>query len=53
MLSNRYAACGEWEEAAKWTEKMNEDGIVKAAGCSVIKLKGKSHRFLAGGLSIH
>lgn len=52
MVSNLYAACGEWEEAAKWREKMNEEGIVKTAGCSVIELNGKSHKFLAGGLSV-
>uniref|UniRef100_A0A7C9AJW0 Uncharacterized protein n=2 Tax=Opuntia streptacantha TaxID=393608 RepID=A0A7C9AJW0_OPUST len=51
MVSNLYAACGEWGEAAKWRKKMNEEGIVKAAGCSVIELNGKSHRFLAGGLT--
>lgn len=48
MMSNLYAFYGEWEEAARWREKMDEEGIVKAAGCSVIELNGKSHRFLAG-----
>ncbi|KNA13559.1 hypothetical protein SOVF_115540 [Spinacia oleracea] len=48
MMSNLYASFGEWEEAAIWREKMEEEGIVKTAGCSVIQLNGKTHRFLAG-----
>ncbi|CAO2815975.1 unnamed protein product [Amaranthus hypochondriacus] len=52
MLSNLYASVGEWEESALWRQKMNEEGIVKTAGCSVIELNGKNHKFFAWDLSL-
>ncbi|KAJ6743836.1 REPEAT-CONTAINING PROTEIN putative-RELATED [Salix viminalis] len=48
MFSNLYASCGQWEEANKWREMMNDAGIVKTAGFSVVEVNGKFHKFLAG-----
>ncbi|KAJ6995240.1 hypothetical protein NC653_017888 [Populus alba x Populus x berolinensis] len=48
MFSNLYASCGQWEEASKWREMMNDTGIVKTAGFSVVEVNGKFHKFLAG-----
>ncbi|KAL9400451.1 hypothetical protein Peur_009412 [Populus x canadensis] len=48
MFSNLYASCGQWEEANKWREMMNDTGIVKTAGFSVVEVNGKFHKFLAG-----
>ncbi|XP_074288280.1 pentatricopeptide repeat-containing protein At3g29230-like [Silene latifolia] len=50
MVSNLYASVEEWEEAARWRQKMKDEGVVKSAGCSVIELNGTQHRFLAGDL---
>ncbi|XP_065848804.1 pentatricopeptide repeat-containing protein At3g29230-like [Euphorbia lathyris] len=51
MFSNLYAACGDWEEANKWREMMNEAGIVKTAGLSVIEVDGRFCKFMAGEIS--
>ncbi|KAL9247890.1 hypothetical protein vseg_021270 [Gypsophila vaccaria] len=48
MVSNLHATCGEWEEAARWRQKMSDEGILKNAGCSLIELHGTTRRFLAG-----
>ncbi|XP_042496137.1 pentatricopeptide repeat-containing protein At2g45350, chloroplastic-like [Macadamia integrifolia] len=48
MLANIYAMCGQWQESNRWRRKMNDAGISKAAGCSLIEIDGKMHRFLAG-----
>ncbi|KAJ4950432.1 hypothetical protein NE237_027264 [Protea cynaroides] len=48
MLANMYAMCGQWQESNRWKRKMNDAGISKAAGCSLVEIDGKMHRFLAG-----
>ncbi|KAG5244526.1 pentatricopeptide repeat-containing protein [Salix suchowensis] len=48
MFSNLYASCGQWEEANNWRAMMNDAGIVKTAGFSVVEVNGKFHKFLAG-----
>lgn len=48
MFANLYASCGKWEEAKMWREKMNDSGIAKTAGCSIVELNGRFHQFLAG-----
>lgn len=48
MFSNLYASCGKWKEADKWRKMMNDSGIVKTAGCTVIEINGKFQKFLAG-----
>ncbi|KAB5553423.1 hypothetical protein DKX38_010734 [Salix brachista] len=37
MFSNLYESCGQWEEANKWRGMMNDAGIVKTAGFSVVE----------------
>ncbi|WCJ30406.1 Pentatricopeptide repeat (PPR) superfamily protein [Euphorbia peplus] len=51
MFSNLYANCGDWEEANKWREMMNELGIVKTAGVSLIEVNGRFGKFMAGEIS--
>ncbi|KAJ9167643.1 hypothetical protein P3X46_019260 [Hevea brasiliensis] len=55
MFANLYASCGNWEEANRWREMMNDTGIVKTAGQSAIEVSGKFHQFLAGetGQKLH
>ncbi|XP_062098646.1 pentatricopeptide repeat-containing protein At3g29230-like [Humulus lupulus] len=48
MFSNLYASCGKWEEAYKWRSMMNDSGVVKTAGRSIIEVDGRFHNFLAG-----
>ncbi|KAH9760299.1 eukaryotic translation initiation factor isoform 4G-2 [Citrus sinensis] len=50
MFANLYASCGQWEEANRWRNMMNDTGIVKTAGSSVIEVNGSYHKFLAGGI---
>jgi len=52
MFANLYASCGKWEEAKMWREKMNDLGIAKTAGCSIVELNGRFHQFLAGEIGI-
>ncbi|KAK9279976.1 hypothetical protein L1049_013660 [Liquidambar formosana] len=52
MLANLYASCGQWEEAKKWRDLMNNAGIVKTAGCSVIEVDGRFYKFLAGEIGM-
>lgn len=51
MLANLYASCSQWEEANKWRDLMNNAGIVKTAGCSVIEVNGRYFKFLAGEIA--
>ncbi|KAI3944770.1 hypothetical protein MKW92_034569 [Papaver armeniacum] len=48
MLANLYASCGKFEEADRWRREMNNAGIIKTAGYSMILVKGKMLKFLAG-----
>jgi pentatricopeptide repeat protein len=48
MFANLYASCGKWEEAKTWRDKMNGSSIAKTAGCSMIEVNGRFHKFLAG-----
>lgn len=48
MLANLYASCGKWEEAQRWRDMMNESGIEKTAGCSLVEVNGRFHKFMAG-----
>ncbi|RZC43451.1 hypothetical protein C5167_036403 [Papaver somniferum] len=48
MLANLYASCGKFEEADGWRREMNNAGITKTAGYSMILVKGKMIKFLAG-----
>lgn len=50
LLSNIYAAVGNWEGVAKVRAMMKETGILKEPGCSSIEINNKVHEFLAGDL---
>lgn len=48
LLSNIYAASGNWDGVAKVRTLMKESGIQKEPGCSSIEVNNKIHEFLAG-----
>ncbi|XP_010557403.1 PREDICTED: pentatricopeptide repeat-containing protein At2g27610 [Tarenaya hassleriana] len=51
LLSNMYAASGDWQEGAKVRKLMNERNVKKEAGISWIEVKNKTYSFLAGDRS--
>ncbi|KAB1227226.1 hypothetical protein CJ030_MR1G007859 [Morella rubra] len=51
LLSNIYAATGNWQERAKVRKLMDERKVKKEAGYSWIEVKNKTYSFLAGDLS--
>lgn len=48
LLSNIYAAAGNWEGVARVRCMMKDSGIQKEPGCSSIEVNNKIHEFLAG-----
>ncbi|PON82667.1 DYW domain containing protein [Trema orientale] len=48
LLSNIYAAAGNWEGVARVRTLMKSSGIQKEPGCSSIEVKNKVYEFLAG-----
>ncbi|KDP32019.1 hypothetical protein JCGZ_12480 [Jatropha curcas] len=48
LLSNLYAAAGNWEGVARMRTLLKGSGIEKEPGCSSIELSNKVHEFLAG-----
>ncbi|EXB38470.1 hypothetical protein L484_022371 [Morus notabilis] len=51
LLSNIYAATGNWQERNTVRKLMDERKVKKEAGYSWIEVKHKTHSFLAGDLS--
>ncbi|XP_010686039.2 pentatricopeptide repeat-containing protein At2g27610 [Beta vulgaris subsp. vulgaris] len=51
LLSNIYAATGNWKERAKVRKFMDQRKVRKEAGYSWIEVKNKTYSFLAGDLS--
>ncbi|XP_059431295.1 pentatricopeptide repeat-containing protein At2g27610 [Corylus avellana] len=51
LLSNIYAATGNWQERAKVRKLMDQRNVKKEAGYSWIEVKNKTYSFLAGDLS--
>lgn len=49
LLSNVYAASGDFEKAVEEREKMKKKVVEKPPGCSLIQVNGEIHEFLAGG----
>ncbi|XP_015889984.3 pentatricopeptide repeat-containing protein At5g66520 [Ziziphus jujuba] len=47
-LASIHAAAGEWNQAVKVRRQMEDQGISKIPGCSVISLNGNVHQFIAG-----
>ncbi|XP_050870408.1 pentatricopeptide repeat-containing protein At4g38010 [Lathyrus oleraceus] len=48
LLSNLYATDKKWGEVRNVRRLMKEKGISKAPGSSIIRVDGKSHKFLVG-----
>jgi pentatricopeptide repeat protein len=48
LLSNIYAAAGQWNEASKVRTMMRLNNIRKEPGCSWIELGNQIHRFMVG-----
>ncbi|XP_021817296.1 pentatricopeptide repeat-containing protein ELI1, chloroplastic [Prunus avium] len=48
LLSNIYAAAGNWDGVARVRTLMKHSGIQKEPGCSSIEVDNKVHEFLAG-----
>ncbi|KAM1059795.1 hypothetical protein PS2_024244 [Malus domestica] len=49
LVSNIYAASSQFQEAIKERLSMKEQKIEKEPGCSLIKVDGEVHEFIAGG----
>lgn len=49
LLANIYANAGRWEDVANVRKLMNDRGVKKAPGFSVIELEGAVSEFIAGG----
>ncbi|KAL3534540.1 hypothetical protein ACH5RR_003001 [Cinchona calisaya] len=49
LLANLYANAGRWEDVANVRKLMNDRGVKKAPGFSVIELEGAVSEFIAGG----
>lgn len=50
LLSNIYAATGNWDGVARVRTLMKDSGVQKEPGCSSIEVNNKVHEFLAGDL---
>ncbi|XP_074564551.1 pentatricopeptide repeat-containing protein ELI1, chloroplastic [Curcuma longa] len=51
LLSNIYAAVGNWEAAGRVRTLMKENGVEKEPGCTSIEVANKVHEFVVGDLS--
>ncbi|XP_020518601.1 pentatricopeptide repeat-containing protein At5g66520-like [Amborella trichopoda] len=51
MLSNIYAASGQWEDMAELRKTMREKQVKKVAGCASLSINGIIHEFVAGDRS--
>ncbi|KAG9446717.1 hypothetical protein H6P81_012845 [Aristolochia fimbriata] len=47
LISNIYASSGRWEDAVMVRKQMNERGIKKTPGCSLIEVDGVIHELFA------
>ena len=50
LLSNMYAAAGNWDGAVRVRTMMKDSGVQKEPGCSSIEMNNKVHEFLAGDM---
>eukprot|EP01018_Ginkgo_biloba_P028161 Gb_32962 [translate_table: standard] len=51
VLSNIYAACCRWDDAARVRKMMKDSGVKKEPGCSWIEVKNRVHAFVVGDRS--
>ncbi|ESW26458.1 hypothetical protein PHAVU_003G121400 [Phaseolus vulgaris] len=49
ILGNIYASCGKWEQVAGVRKLMNDRGVKKEPGFSMIEMEGEVNEFVAGG----
>ncbi|KAL9235282.1 hypothetical protein vseg_010055 [Gypsophila vaccaria] len=49
LLANLYASAGRWEDVANVRRMMNDKGVKKTPGMSVIEMDGCIEEFIAGG----
>lgn len=49
LLANIYASASKWEQVANIRKLMNDRGVKKAPGFSLIEMGGKVNEFIAGG----
>ncbi|XP_009618113.2 pentatricopeptide repeat-containing protein At1g08070, chloroplastic [Nicotiana tomentosiformis] len=49
LLANLYAYAGRWEDVANIRKLMNDRGVKKVPGFSVVELEGVVSEFIAGG----
>ncbi|KAL8495824.1 hypothetical protein ACS0TY_019800 [Phlomoides rotata] len=50
LLSNIYAADGNWDGVARMRAMMKHSGVQKEPGCSSVEVNNKVHEFLAGDM---
>ncbi|CAN6482442.1 unnamed protein product [Victoria cruziana] len=51
LLSNMFAAAGNWKEVGRVRTLMKDSGVQKEPGCSSIEVNNKTHEFLAGDMN--
>ncbi|GJW60754.1 pentatricopeptide repeat-containing protein [Tanacetum coccineum] len=51
LLSNMYAATGNWDKVSHVRETMKKTGVKKDPGCSMIEYKDEVHEFIVGDKS--
>ncbi|XP_074295111.1 pentatricopeptide repeat-containing protein At5g66520-like [Silene latifolia] len=49
LLANLYASAGRWDDVANVRRLMNDKGVKKVPGLSVIEMEGRIAEFIAGG----
>ncbi|KHN44997.1 Pentatricopeptide repeat-containing protein [Glycine soja] len=49
ILGNMYASCGKWEQVAGVRKLMDDRGVKKEPGFSMIEMEGVVNEFVAGG----
>ncbi|GAB4841894.1 hypothetical protein Ancab_011850 [Ancistrocladus abbreviatus] len=49
LLANLYSHAGKWQDVARIRKLMNDRGVKKAPGFSIVELEGISSKFVAGG----
>ncbi|KAG8363519.1 hypothetical protein BUALT_Bualt19G0030900 [Buddleja alternifolia] len=50
LLSNIYAAMGNWDGVARMRSLMKQSGVLKEPGCSLVEVNNKVHEFFAGDM---
>lgn len=51
LLSNLYAATGQWQNATEVRKSMKEKKLTKESGCSWVEINGNVHKFFVGDTS--